>query len=79
MWNSGFSMRRVADHIVFKNPWCELCVIFNGTLGRSDGTAGANGDGAFAAPTNFGSADFWFVEDNYHRSPARHESHQRPG
>ena len=56
----------VADHIVIKNP-CSSYAIYNGDT-WPDGT-GSNGDGAFAAPTNFGGADFWFVEDNYIAPP----------
>jgi hypothetical protein len=52
----------VADHIVIKNP-CESYAIYNGDT-WPDGT-GSNGDQSYAAPDNFGSADFWFVEDNY--------------
>jgi hypothetical protein len=56
----------VADHNVFIGP--ESFHMDNGqTWPNPDGSIGSNGDGSFAAPTNFGGPDFFFVEDNYTR------------
>lgn len=54
----------VADHNVFIGS-----VSFHMDNGDTwflpNGQIGSNGDGAFAADTNFGGPDFFFVEDNY--------------
>ena len=48
----------VADHNVIKNPGDELCAFIMGHL-ADRWNSGANGDGAFAAPTNFGGPEFF--------------------
>jgi hypothetical protein len=56
----------VADHNVFKSQVPSSAFHFYmANWPNPDGTAGVNGDGSFATPTNFGSREYFFVEDNY--------------
>jgi len=55
----------VADHNVLNFGRAESFTFYMGNWPNPDGSAGQNGDGAWAAPTAFGSEKFFFVEDNY--------------
>jgi hypothetical protein len=55
----------VADHNVFKCLHSQVFQINMPNWPNPDGSAGSNGDGSWAAPTNLGSEKFFFVEDNY--------------
>ena len=59
----------VADHNVmrFQNS-IESFYIYMSNWPNPDGSPGVNGDGSFAVPTNFGSEEFFFIEDNYLKS-----------
>jgi len=51
----------VADHNVMQTSHTQCFVFYNGSAGSSD----IYGNAAWAAPTAWGSANFFFVEDNY--------------
>jgi hypothetical protein len=56
----------VADHNVIKAQVpASAFDFYMANWPNPNGTAGVNGDGSFATPTNFGSQEFFFVEDNY--------------
>jgi hypothetical protein len=56
----------VADHNILEfTKIAESFFIRMGNWPNPDGTDGIHGDGAFAAPTAFGSEKFFFIEDNY--------------
>jgi len=56
----------VADHNIFKfNNSRASFFIWMANWPNPDGTDGVFGDGSFATPTNFGSEQFFFIEDNY--------------
>ena len=55
----------VADHNVFKCLHSQVFQINMPNWPNPDGSAGSNGDGSWAAPTNLGSEKFFFIEDNY--------------
>jgi hypothetical protein len=60
----------VADHNIFKFQGKgvggqESFYIYMDNWPNPDGTAGVNGDGAFAQPTDFGTEKFFFIEDNW--------------
>jgi hypothetical protein len=61
----------VADHNVMigQVPFTSFS-IYMPDWPNPDGSAGQNGDGSFATPTNFGTEEFWFIEDNYIKSLA---------
>jgi hypothetical protein len=60
------AIRGVADHNVFKfQNGVESFFIQMDNWPNPDGSPGVNGDGAFAAPTDFGTEKFFFMEDNY--------------
>ena len=59
----------VADHNVLKfQNAVEGFYIYMPNWPNPDGSSGANGDGAFAMPTEFGTEKFFFMEDNYLKS-----------
>jgi hypothetical protein len=61
----------VSDHNIMKFSNLHESYNFNDpTWPNPDGSAGSNGDGSFATPTNFGSQEFFFIEDNYIDSSA---------
>jgi len=56
----------VADHNVLEFTSKKAAFLFYApNWPNPDGRAGTNGDGSWATPTNFGSQEFFFVEDNY--------------
>jgi hypothetical protein len=56
----------VADHNLFIGDVAFTSFdIYMSNWPNPDGTTGVNGDGSFATPTNFGSQEFFFIEDNY--------------
>jgi hypothetical protein len=56
----------VADHNVMKfGTAAASFTIYMANWPNPDGSAGVNGDGSFATPTNFGSQEFFFMEDNW--------------
>jgi hypothetical protein len=56
----------VADHNVMESSGSQSFNIRMGNWPNPDGSAGDGfGDGSWAAPTNFGSQGFFFIEDNY--------------
>jgi hypothetical protein len=60
------AIRGVADHNVMKTQTnVSMFFFYMANWPNPNGTAGVNGDGAFATPTDFGTDKFFFVEDNY--------------
>jgi hypothetical protein len=55
----------VIDHNVCTNTNGNTFHIFGDAWPNPDGTRGVNGDGSWAAPTDFGTEKFIFIEDNY--------------
>jgi hypothetical protein len=56
----------VADHNVMESSGSQSFNIRMGNWPNPDGSAGEGyGDGSWATPTNFGSQEFFFIEDNY--------------
>jgi len=55
----------VADHNVMEFVKGESFTFYMSNWPNTDGTAGQNGDGSWATPTNLGGPAFFFVEDNY--------------
>jgi hypothetical protein len=55
----------VADHNVLELLRSESFTFYMDNWPNPDGSAGVNGDGSWATPTNLGSQGFFFVEDNY--------------
>jgi hypothetical protein len=55
----------VADHNVMEMPKNEAFFFSMNNWPNPNGTPGQYGDGSWATPTNFGTEQFFFVEDNY--------------